>query len=424
MSGKKQQAPTVSKTYSLTEVGGEPAKRGFKTDYDGLTMRQEESLSVERVTRANAAGKTQQELEKEWKQAVMQRLKDLKKEDEINYLNQHNWLGDQKDAQGNLLDPTGQGQPLDGNDAFGDLWQRGTPKFQKANPNASSDRVYQGYTWGKGKRTSDEYLAGAMSGKKADKKKGTPGRSMLMHDPAFQTTTTVQRKHADGTRQSANPLRDNFAVGARPGDLVKVTYPNGDVHYMPTDDVNPNSNFFNPSSQSNLGEVSKHAQNGYPAGTKTGVTMQVVGRLSNPLSGDYLTNEEWDEIGSNNYRNPDGTYPNTRKQLEAAREAAGKNKPPPKTASNAGGGPLLLVGHPTVMHGADFRNVGYANAVSEHAAGGWMAYGSNTVFVGPERFPVSRVGDETSDGQAAVTGAEDFFIGGTPTSEPGPSSLA
>src|SRR5271155_1611923 len=116
-----------------------PLTATMKQDNDGLTAGGEEHLSVQRVTRATAAGKTQQELDKEWKQAVMARLTDLKKQDEINYLNAHNWLGDQKDAKGNLLDPTGQGQPLDGNDAFGDLWQHGTPAFQQAHPDASSD---------------------------------------------------------------------------------------------------------------------------------------------------------------------------------------------------------------------------------------------------------------------------------------------
>src|SRR5262249_55063066 len=154
----------------------------------------------------------QKELEKEWKQAVMQRLKDLNKQDEVNYLNAHNWLGDQKDAQGNLLDPTGQGQALDGNDAFGDLWQHGTPQWQKAHPGASPDEVYHGYTWGHSAHNpSDDYLAGAMAGKKPNKKKKTEGRPGLMDDPAFQTITSVQRKHTDGTSRSANPKEDNYA---------------------------------------------------------------------------------------------------------------------------------------------------------------------------------------------------------------------
>jgi len=282
--------------------------------------------------------------------------------------------------------------------------------------------VYQKYTWGTDDHhPSDKYLSGVIQGNDADRKP-IKGQPTLMNDAAMQPVTSVKRKHSDGTTQSANPYRDNYAVGAKRGNLIKVTYPNGDVHYMPTDDTNGGASFFGGRTN-DLGEVSTHAMYGYKAGTKD-VTMQSVGNLSNPSGGDYFTNDEWDEIGSNNYRNPDGTIPNSREELEAARKKAGKNKPPPKTASNAGGGPLLLVGYPTVMHGADFRNVGYANTVSEHAAGGWMAYGSNTVFVGPERFPVSRVGDETSDGQAAETGAEDFFIGGTPTNQPGPSSLA
>jgi hypothetical protein len=43
-----------------------------------------------------------------------------------------------------------------------------------------------------------------------------------------------------------------------------------------------------------------------------------------------------------------------------------------------------------------------------------MAEGSSTVFLGPEHYPLSRVGDGTSDGMVAVSGADDFFVGGTP----------
>jgi hypothetical protein len=406
---------------------------GLKEDKDGLKAGDEEQLSVKKVTRANAQGKTQKQREKEWKQAVMDRLRAHGKDDEIKYLNDHNWLGDQKGPDGKLLDPTGDGQPLDGNDAFADLWQKGTPEWQAAHPNAKSDAIYHGYTYGTDiHHPSDSYLAGAMVGNDAsghhigaNKKKGTPGESNLMDDASFQTVTSVQRKHADGTKQFANPLTDNYAVGARAGDLVKVTYPNGEVHYMPTDDTNPGSNFYNTAKQDNLGEVSTHALNGNP--TDTQVSMQAVGRLHNwKDGGDYFTNDEWDEIGSNGYKNADGTIPNTRKELDAAREnaKAKKDDAPPKDdakpkkggsskkGADGGGGPKLLQGHPTALHGADARPIGYANTASVHAQGGSMLEGSSTAFVGPEAYPISRVGDGTTDDMVAVTGAEDFFVGG------------
>jgi hypothetical protein len=397
----------MSKPAPKAAPGGGPVKGKMNQDTDGTTAAGEEQQSVRKVTRATAAGKTQAQLDKEWKQAVMQRLKDLKKTNEVNYLNSKNWLGDQTDAKGNLLDPSGQGQALDGNDAFGDLWQHGTPQFQAAHPNASTDEVYHGYTWGTSAHNpGDSHLAGAMAGVKKTKK--TPGRDSLMDDPAFQTITSVQRKQADGTKASPNPLTDNYAVGARAGDLVKVTYPDGSVHYMPADDTNPHASLTGGSS-GDTGEMSTHAMYGSPAGTS--VTMQPMGRLSNPLNGDHLSNDEWDEIGSNNYRNPDGTIPNTKAQLDAARTKAGKAPPaPPKTAD--AGGPKLLQGFPTVMHGADARNIGYANNDSVHAAGGYMKEGSNTVLVGPQNLPVSRVGDGTSDGLVAVSGADDLFVGG------------
>jgi hypothetical protein len=151
--------------------------------------------------------------------------------------------------------------------------------------------------------------------------------------------------------------------------------------------------------------------------------MQDMGGLSSTSPG-HLTNDEWDEIGQNDLKNPDGTYPNNATQLQAARDAkakadadaaAKKAKPAAKAkgkSSSNDGGPKLLQGYATVMHGKDAKKIGYANTAAVHAAGGSMNQGSNTAFVGPEAFPISRVGDGTTDDKVAVSGADDFLVGG------------
>ena len=112
------------------------------------------------------------------------------------------------------------------------------------------------------------------------------------------------------------------------------------------------------------------------------------------------------------------TTPSAVMPLFAARKARGLDGPAPMPKIE-GGGPLLLNGWWNVMHGADTRCVGYANPLSLHEAGGYMLFGSNSCFVGDGLFPVSRIGDGTSDGKNAVTGASDCCIGGVPTSQPG-----
>lgn len=389
-----------------------------KICYDGLDMAGETQLSVQKLTRATMkkGGKeqTKKEQEKSWKEQVYQRLKDHNRNEEVKYLDDNNWLGNQKGPDGNLVNP--DGQALDGKDAFSNLWQKGSPSFQKANPGASSDSVYHGYVWGhSAHHPSDDYLAGVL-GKHSSKKKNGENNSDLMHDSAMQPITAVQRKYPDGSIRSSDPLKNNYAVAKQTGRLIKVTYANGEEHFMPADEQNSHSDLSGDKGAdvSNAGEMSQHAST-YGSGN---VNMEPVGKLSSKGVGDYMTNEEWDEIGKGGYKNPDGTIPNTRSQLDEARKAKGVKppaKPAEKQASADTGGPKLLYGYWNVMHGADFRCVGYADSLSVHQQGGWMEYGSNTAFVGQGCFPLSRQGDGTSDGLAATTGAEDFMVGGSPT---------
>ncbi|HVY45289.1 MAG TPA: hypothetical protein VHB21_05390 [Minicystis sp.] len=366
----------------------------IKKDFDGSGIGREEELSVQRVTRAVEASTGQKtsdsDAKKAWKKKVIQRLKDYGFDKDANYLEQHwgddDWLTD--------------------GDAFGDVYSGKV--WGGKNP-------YANHVWGTSKHNPpSSTLAGAMEGN--DKNgKHIKGKERLMHDSSFQQITSVMRKHADGSTKTPNPETDNYAVAKKANRLVKVDYDNGQTHWMPSDDTNSGSDISGAkgANTSNAGELSNHAATAYGG---SNVNMHYAGTLG-PHPG-YLTNDEWDEIGKNGYTNPDGTIPNNPDQLAAARKARGVKAPP--ATSSSGGGPLLLYGYWSLMHGADTRCVGFANAESVHAAGGFMMYGSNTTFVSPSFFPVSRVGDGTSDGKAAVTGAGDCFIGGSPaTSGPG-----
>jgi hypothetical protein len=77
-------------------------------------------------------------------------------------------------------------------------------------------------------------------------------------------------------------------------------------------------------------------------------------------------------------------------------------------------GARIRSGEPTVMLG--FANKMAAHVDSQHTGGGQVAEGSSTVFVGPQRKPMARQGDATTDElfvRADVQ--ENIFVGGGTT---------
>lgn len=111
---------------------------------------------------------------------------------------------------------------------------------------------------------------------------------------------------------------------------------------------------------------------------------------------------------------PKDMKPTPEKPAEAAKKPATK-KPAKKTSKKTAGGPTLERGFMTVAIGPELRRAGYADAACTHTGGGSVREGAHGVYVG--RFPLSRVGDATTDGLAIVTGCESVVIGGPPTTE-------
>jgi hypothetical protein len=296
-----------------------------------------------------------------WKKKVIERLRATGHKPEADYL-QKNW---------------GDNNILSENDAFAKVW--------KQEAGLTKEYTYR-YLWdGNPTGATTKSLGGALQG--------------LLADACYQhRVSEMNRVRPDGAI-GPGP-EDNYAVWPKKGRLIKVEYGNPpSTHYMPSDDTNP-------AGKTN-GELSYHAALSY--GTKN--IKSDAGALGpNPA---YLTNDQWDFIGENNLRNDDknGTIPNNPADFEAACKRRGLTFPPAKPTASAGGGPELLYGDLTVFHGPDERAIGYAAATSMHQGGGYMIEGSTTVFVGPQLLPVSRVGDATSDGMFAVSGADDFLVG-------------
>lgn len=98
--------------------------------------------------------------------------------------------------------------------------------------------------------------------------------------------------------------------------------------------------------------------------------------------------------------------------LDRAKKAQDDKSTPPKAKPVPAGpktGMILIEGYPNVFHGRDLKKVGYADVACVHTGGGHVAEGSATVFVG--KYPLSRVGDATSDGLAVVSGADEVLVG-------------
>lgn len=356
----------ASKTKANPATDGKYHANQEDTDGSPFHIEEERSVAkfVKKLTRAKKKGEAKTPPEhpvKLWKQKVIQRLRDTGHKPEADYL-QKNW---------------GDDDTLSDNDAFAKVWK------QQA---GLTKGYHYSYLWdGHPHGATTKSIGGALQG--------------LLADPSYQhKVSEVNRVRTDGNEGPG--ADDNYAVWPRTGRLIKVQYGNPpSTHYMPSDDTNPEGR--------SSGELSYHAAHSY--GT---TNMKTDAGALGPHPG-YLSNDQWDFIGENNLRNENNTFPNNQKDFDDAVKKRGLTFPPtkPKPTASAGGGTELLYGYGTVLHGTDNRTIGYADAASTHEAGGHMAQGSSTVFVGPEQYPVSRVGDATSDGMFAVTGAEDFLVG-------------
>lgn len=86
-------------------------------------------------------------------------------------------------------------------------------------------------------------------------------------------------------------------------------------------------------------------------------------------------------------------------------------KPLTPEAAKSAGAFQLLKGEQTVLLGPDQLCAGYADVTCIHTGGGYIAQGSQTVFIGTGQWPSARVDDPTSDGYFVATGAVTVEVG-------------
>ena len=253
------------------------------------------------------------------------------------------------------------------------------------------------------------------------KKKG------LAYEADWQAETATSFVNKGGKRVYVDAAEVPYFVsdGSIPsGTFAKITAPNGKSIYARCMEVGPG-----------LGEVSLAAWKGlgYPNVNPTGaptstLKIDVLNGSGGLSSSAEHSNLNYDEIQRAGKLVEQGKLSRVRTRNDLLR-AEGKSledesdvaKPKPKASASkksskksdsksSGGGPKLKKGFKTVAVGPQFRRVGYASADCLHEAGGYVNEGSATVYVGT--FPMSRVGDGTSDGYGIVTGAEAVFVGG------------
>ena len=261
----------------------------------------------------------------------------------------------------------------------------------------------------------------------------------LVFDPDWQPETSASLIDAAGKAVYPDPDKDPYWVtsyhyddklkkwvGYPPGTWAKITGPNGKSVFARALDGNQTLGV-DPA-----GAVDKHQVEASPAlwqsmgyhatgttgidgladGTKFTVEVFPGSRGSGALG--YLdakqTQEAGQMIADGKVKSITGPDDLTRAKKASEPEAGDAAKPAAAPApKDKKTGMLLLEGFPNVFHGRDMRMVGYADAACVHSGGGHVAAGSATVFVG--KYPLSRVGDATSDGLAVVSGADEVLVG-------------
>lgn len=385
------------------------------TDTDGLTYGDFEresarkwqtrrvSEALQQIARADKKGKkyTKKEADKEAKELV----------DSLNPQEQSQYIRDWKEAVIKRLQATGYSKEagiLSGKTAGSTPWVDQTP-------GAGQDQlksIYDGKDYNKYRYPLLKALG-----------------SNLVSDPAWQPETSASFINKDGEKTYANPNTEVYWVsdgkGYPPGTFAKITGPNGQSVFARALDTNGSKGISPYGTAGRQLEASPALFKalGYEASgmSAPGGTFNVqvfpgsnggVGR--NELG--HLTNEETQEAGK---LIEDGTVKSisSKEDLERARKAKeekDQKKDEPAPPAQKQSGILLRTGFPTVFHGKQLYEVGYASAESIHDGGGHVKEGSDTVYVG--KYPLSRIADATSDGLAVVSGGPDTWVGGGTTS--------
>lgn len=251
----------------------------------------------------------------------------------------------------------------------------------------------------------------------------------LISDTAWQPETSASFINEKGEKTYPNPNTEYYWVsdgkGYPPGTFAKITAPNGKSVFARALDTNPSRgvspagaggarqleaspalwNALGYSASGNSAPEGKFDIQVFP-GSNGGVARDQLG---------HLTNEETQEAGKL-IEDKDVKSISNREDLERAKKAKEeKDKPSqPEPPKNQKTGLLLMKGFPTVLHGPDLKEVGYACEECVHSGGGFVKEGSDTVYVG--KYPLSRIADATSDDLAVVSGGPDTLVGGGTTS--------
>jgi hypothetical protein len=267
-------------------------------------------------------------------------------------------------------------------------------------------------------------------------------RRGLAYEGDWQNVTSTSFVNQKGERIYADPMKDEYIVSSKAkGTFALVTYPNGVSRYLRVLEAG-----------TNIGEVSLAGWRsaGYPDVTPRSAPTSKLkveflagsgglgsseelahlnpdevqragklireGKLKNVTTrNDLIRAENAERKARGEPEVPLQEEPPPKEKEKAAKDgekgkAASKGKGSGKSKKTADAGLLLLKGSPEMVGiGPEMRRVGYAYTDCIHQGGGYVVEGT-TVYVG--KFPMSRVGDATSDGLGIVTGSPDVFIGG------------
>lgn len=254
--------------------------------------------------------------------------------------------------------------------------------------------------------------------------------SNMVSDPAWQPETSASFINKDGEKTYANPNTEYYWVSDGktypPGTFAKITGPNGNTVYARALDTNGSKGISaNGAGGSRQLEASPalfqalgYSASGTsaPAGDfKVQVFPGSSGGVDRNSLG-HLTNQETQEAGK---LIEDGTVKSisSKEDLDRAKKAKEEKdkenqaEPPPNKQKT---GMLLRDGFTGVYHGVQQYEVGYAHVNCKHTGGGYVKEGSDCVYVG--QYPLSRIADATSDDLNVVSGGLDTWVGGGPTS--------
>jgi hypothetical protein len=265
------------------------------------------------------------------------------------------------------------------------------------------------------------------SGLNDNLKKGEP-RKNLLYDTGWQYKATLKfpvstidasgkkkttYKYADLSKANyiarTMKLKDGVltaADGGHVGDIYKVYDPQNPENftYAMLGDSSPNTAKTNDRNKTEVTTpaIESLGWSGTPNGGIKGSPSLVAKRLG--------PNTMMKQSGSRLMPYAPATEPTNAQIIRDGEILDWKLRLKPEAPKSSGSFQLKL-GENTVMLGPDALPAGYADATCLHTGGGYIAEGSQSVFVGKGLWNAARVDDTTSDGYFVTTGALTVEIG-------------